>query len=165
MEINPEKDIPIDVNALDIESLNQPELEQRYIDRLSELRGIKMEADENVKTIRSELIRQANESPEECCNKPKPNANDIEAYYRTHTDYKEAKEEYIEAFDQYESFKDTKDLIHFTRAQSIENLITLYGQSYFAGPSNPRDLKKIQRERAEERTKRIAKKGMKRKKK
>ena len=84
MSLNYKEDAKIDINALDIEWLKQPELERKYIEQASILRKEARLAEEEVKTTRSELIAEANEDPQECCNKEKPNAGDIEAYYRTH---------------------------------------------------------------------------------
>lgn len=169
MAVNYEKDIPIDGEALDLEWLNQPELEMRYIEQVSELRKDTMDAQEQVKIIRSELIREAHEDPEKTCNAKKATGPQVEAYYRTHKDYQEAKEEAIEAQDAYEVAKDMKDMVHFTRSKALENMVILHGQQYFAGPSVPqslnrREVEKTQKkQRAKSRDTKVAK-GMKRRK-
>jgi len=167
MTVNYSKDIPIDGEALDLEWLNQPELEMSYIEQVSELRKDMMDAQEQVKIIRSELIREAHENPEETCNTKKATGPQVEAYYRTHKDYKEAKEEAIETQDAYEVAKDMKDMVHFTRSKALENMVILHGQQYFAGPSIPRDLnrgdieKTLKKQRAKKRDVKVAK-GMRR---
>lgn len=133
-------DMKIDEDALDLELQNQARLEAEYIENVSESFKDLRYAQENVKTVRSELIVRANKNPEKCCNKLKPNAADIEAYYRTHKKYKRAKKEAIEAEDRYVVLKDMKDDIHFTRTKSLEGLVELLKQEYFAGPRIPRDL-------------------------
>ncbi len=166
-ELNYSKDMSIDENALDLEWLNQPELEAKYIKKCSELRKERDWAWEEVKTVRSELIRDANEDPDGTCHKAKPNANDIEAYYRTHQDYKDAKEELIEAEDALKVLEDMKDSIHFTRTKALENLVRLHSEEYFAGPRVPRNLleeKKSWSKKKKEISKKIGA-GMKRKKK
>ena len=167
MTVNYSKDIPIDGEALDLEWLNQPELEMSYIEQVSELRKDMMDAQEQVKIIRSELIREAHENPEKTCNTKKATGPQVEAYYRTHKDYKEAKEEAIETQDAYEVAKDMKDMVHFTRSKALENMVILHGQQYFAGPSIPqslnrREAEKIQKkQRAKKRDTKVAK-GMRR---
>ena len=135
-----EKDMKIDEEALDLELLNQAKLEAKYIGAVSEAFKDLRYAQENVKTIRSELIVKANKYPERCCNKPKPTAGDIEAYYRTHKKYKRIKKEAIDAEDRYNVLKDMKDDVHFTRTKALEGLVELLKQEYFAGPRMPRDL-------------------------
>ena len=137
-----ENDMKIDEDALDLELLNQANLEAKYIKAVSEAFKDLQYAHENIKTIRSELIVKANKEPKKCCNKDKPNAADIEAFYRTNEDYKQAKEELIEAEDKYNVLKDMKDDIHFTRTKALEGLVELLKQEYFAGPRMPRDLNK-----------------------
>ena len=134
------KDAQIDVNALDVEWVQHPELCRKYIEQASSARLEARWAEEEVKTVRSELILEANTNPEECCNKAKPNANDIEAYYRDHIKYKAAKQEAIEAVDAAQVAEDMKSLMHFTRTKALEQLVTLQTQSYFVGPDTPRNI-------------------------
>ena len=162
------EDAKIDIDALDIEWLNQPDLERKYVEQVSALRKESQLADEEVKTVRSELISEANEFPEECCKKAKPNASDIEAYYRTHDKYKSAKEEFIKAQDALLVAQDMLSLIHFTRGKALEQLVSLHSQGYFAGPSAPRNInreiekreeaKKIRKENNAERMKKVGSK-------
>ena len=143
MKLDYAKDMIIDPEALDIENLTQADLEREYIEQLSDLRKEKEYAHEEVKTVRSELIRDAFEDPEKCCNKvdgKPPTAPQVEAYYRTHEKYKNAKQELIEAEDAYLVAQDMKDNIHFTRSKAIDNLVRLHAQSYFEGPTVPRNL-------------------------
>lgn len=158
MELNYKQDVQIDINALDIEWLKQTELEQAYIEQASHLRKEARLAEEEVKTVRSELISEANEDPQECCNKDKPNAGDIEAYYRTHKKYKQAKQEFIEAQEAAQVADDMKNLIHFTRVKALENLVQLNGQGYFAGPSTPRNINRELERREEQKKEREEKK-------
>lgn len=144
MKVNYEKDCQIDLNALDLEWSEHSEVETKYIQLVSELRKEKNLLHEEVKTIRSELIREANEDPQTCCDKKKPNGADIEAYYRTHKDYKAVKSDLIEAEDAYQVAQDMKDMMHFTKTKALENMVVLHGQQYFAGPSTPRNLTKEQ---------------------
>lgn len=167
------KEMQIDPEALDLEWLNHANLEVKYIDQLSELRKEVKDAEEEVKTVRSELVREAHENPQECCNSKKATGPQVEAYYRTHQDYKNAKKECIDAQDAYEVARDIKDAIHFTRTKSLENLVKLHAAQYFAGPKVPGDLatkqkdflglEKLKEQRGAQRNKRTGK-GMVRRK-
>lgn len=159
-------DMRIDENALDVEWLRQGDLEAEYIQKVSEARKERDWAWEELKTKRSELIMEVNSDPEGCCDKAKPNAADIEAYYRTHEDYKEIKKDLIEAEDVLKVSEDMKDAIHFTRTKALENLVRLFSEEYFAGPRIPRNIgdENAKRETRKQTTKKIGK-GMKRKRK
>ena len=166
--IDYQEDVKIDPDNLDIECLKLPEIEEKYINYISDLRRTAKEAEEEVKTVRSELIREANENPQDCCSKSKPNAGDIEAYYRTHTKYKVAKQTDVESQDALQTAVDMKDLVHFTKGKALEHMIHLLGQNYWAGPDEPiqRDWKSMQDFKSERRegTDKKTGKGMKRKK-
>lgn len=137
-----EKDMQIDEDALDLELLNHSNLEAKYIKEVSEAYKDFRYAQEEVKTLRSELVLQVNKTPKKYLNKDKPNAADIEAYYRTNEEYKQRVKESIDAEDRYNVLRDMKDDIHFTRTKALEGLVELLKQEYFAGPRMPRDLNK-----------------------
>ena len=141
-ELDYQKDMQIDPDALDVEWLEQPTLALKYGEYVTGLRLITKQLNEKVKIVRSELIREANEKPEECCKKNKPNAGDIEAYYRSHTDHKQAVEALNKAEYELEFAEIAKNEICYTRKAALENLVILHGQQYFAGPKIPRNLSK-----------------------
>ena len=138
--MNYEDDIRIDETALDIEWLEQASLAMRYGQHYAECRRKLVEIEEKIKVIRAELIAEANEDPQRCCNKDKPNAADIEAFYRNHKRHKRAKEQWVEAQYELDMAEIAKNEISFTRKATLENLVRLHGQQYFAGPQVPRDL-------------------------
>lgn len=135
-----ENDIRIDDSALDIEWIDQAELSLKYGKIWAEAQRILTIAEENIKIIRAELIQKANEAPMKTCKKEKPNAADIEAYYQQHPDHIQAKEEWIDAQYECNMAAVAKNEVSFTRKAALENLVTLHGQQYFAGPSIPRDI-------------------------
>lgn len=141
-EIDYERDISIDESALDVEWLEQAQLGLKYGRFIARLHKKVTLADEKKKTVRSELIMEANKFPVKCCGKDKPNAADIEAYYRNHPDYKEAVQNLIDAQYEAEYGEVAKNEICWTRKAALENLVKLHGQMYFAGPKVPRDLSK-----------------------
>ena len=135
-----ESDMTIDDSSLDVECLEQGNLALKYGRIYAEAKRDVEYAEEKLKIIRSELIREANEDPEGCCGKEKPNAGDIEAYYRNHEDHKAAKKELIDLTFELTMTEHAKNEVCFTRKAMLEALITLHGQQYFAGPKMPRDL-------------------------
>ena len=96
-KINYEEDMTIDSSALDVEWLGQASLALRYGKHFVQLGLQVAKLQERKKTLRSELIQEVNRDPEKCCNKAKPNASDIEAYYRVHPDYQTLIEELLQA--------------------------------------------------------------------
>jgi len=138
---NFDDDIAIDAESLDVEWLNQAPLSRKYGKLAAQQRKIVAQLEERKKTIRSQLIKEANQDPKKCTGKEKPNAADLESYYRDHSRYKEVIEELIEAQFELDNVEDAKNEIAYTRKAALSNLVVLHGQQYFAGPSVPRDLK------------------------
>ncbi len=137
-----EKDITIDENALDTEWLDQASLALKYAKHLTQLKARVARLEEKKKTKRSELILEVNENPIELMNKKTPNAGDIEAYYRTNEEYKEIIKELLLVHEEAEFAELAFQEIAWTRKKSLEYLVILHGQQYFAGPKVPRDLSK-----------------------
>lgn len=142
-----EKDIRIDETALDIEWLEQATLAMKYGRIWADQKKVVTNAEEKIKIVRAELIKEANENPVKCCNKDKPNAADIEAYYRGHKKHKMAKDEWVEAQYELDMAEVAKNEISFTRKAALENLVRLHGQQYFAGPSVPHDLSALREQK------------------
>lgn len=141
-ELNYKKDMYIDPDALDLEWLRQPELGRKYARNAASKRREARLAEERVKVIKSELIRKCNENPKSTTGKDKPNAIDIEAYYRTHPTHKDAKQEWIEAEFEADIAELAQKEISYGRKAALEGLVTLHAAQYFAGPKVPRDLNK-----------------------
>jgi len=138
--MNYQEDIRIDETALDVEWLEQASLAMKYGKYYALARRRFIEAEEKVKVVRAELIAEANANPVKCCKKDKPNAADIEAYYRNAKRHKDAKEEWVTAQYELDMAEIAKNEIGFTRKSALENLVRLHGQQYFAGPKVPRDI-------------------------
>lgn len=135
MKVNYREDVVIDVNNLDKEWVDQAPLGLKYAKLVSVLRGKKRKIEELRKIRRSELIIEVNNHPEETCNKPRPNAADIEAYYRNHPDHKKLSEQLIAAEEELEYAELARMEISVTRKTALENLVKLHGQSYFSTPT------------------------------
>ena len=147
MELDYDKDIHIDETALDVELLEQSNLARKYGKHLVHIRKQEAKAHEKVKTCRSELVNDSNGDPQKTTGKSKPNAADIEAYYRRDKEYQELKQDWIDATAELEFAELAQREISYGRRRSIEGLITLHGQQYFAGPKVPRDLTKAREDR------------------
>ena len=141
------KDSEIDPNALEIEWLNQTSLGMRYAKQAAEAKRKAALAEERVKVTRADLIRKVADDPVGTTGKEKPTAQDIEAWYRSHPDHKQAKEDWIEADYQSNYATMAQMEISLSRKAALENLVRLHGQQYFAGPKVPRDLSKEWEER------------------
>jgi len=149
-----DKDIKIDETALDVECLQQAELALKYGKEWADCKHKEALAEENIKTVRSDLVKKANADPDTYLGVGiKPIAANVEAFYRTHKKYIKAKDAWVEAVYQCNLAEIAKREISVTRKTMLENLIILHGQRYFAGPSTPRNLK-TEREALEERSNR-----------
>ena len=138
--VNYERDMRIDDSALDVEWFEQANLAMKYGKIWAEANRNLLIAEENLKIIKAELIKRVNQNPMEKVGKEKPTDLDKETYYRSHRQYKEAKQEWIEAQYELDMATIAKNEISFTRKAALENLVVLFGQNYFAGPSMPRDI-------------------------
>ena len=128
-------DIEIDPSALDVELLRQATLFYKYSKHEAKMKKELAEAQEQVKTIRSELIRETADD------KTIKNAQQTEAYYRNDPDYQEAKRKAVEA--EYEANMAAAAVWAFNqRKVNLENLVKLALADYFARPNDPRDLQK-----------------------
>ena len=134
-----ENDVKIDENALDIEWLDQTRLALSYGRFLVNLKKRLKAVETRKKVKRSELILEVNKNPN-LVEKSRPNKEDIEAYYRTHPDYRIIEDEYNELLSDVEFAEIAKNEICFTRKMALENLVVLHGQQYFAGPRVPRNI-------------------------
>jgi hypothetical protein len=137
-----EEDISIDVDALDVEVLRCGVIGKKYIRLAGHLRRLEKQAHEEVKNIRSDLINEVNKNPEKTTGKVKPNAADIEAYYRRNEGYKAAKQDWIDAAYEADFAERAQQEATYGRRKDLEYLIRLFERSYFAGPALPRDLSK-----------------------
>lgn len=136
-----EKDLEIDGMSLDLEWIRQPKLFAKYSKELAEAERKAKLANELVKTIRSELIMKINKDPDTYLGKDmKVTDAKVEACYRQQDEYKKAKQDRIDAEYTRDMIKVAADAFNFHRKPALENLVTLHGQQYFAGPSVPNDI-------------------------
>ena len=160
-----EKDMLIDENALEIEWLDQAPLANKYGRNWAKCQMELELAQEEIKLVRSELIKKVNEDPVKWLGDGiKATGPVVEAYYRNHRRHQEVKTKIVNL--QYETnvaeiaFKE----ISITRKKALENLVTLHGQQYFAGPAIPRDIKWEREEKKKKANEGIGKKLRRRRK-
>lgn len=139
MNLNYEQDIYIDDSALDVEWLEQPSLMFRYAQNATNTRLILDTAKQNLEVIRSLLDKYIREDP-----------TAYEVSKITDTVVANTvilQPEYQEAFKKWLTAKNTNEVAQNAvkavdaRKDTLENMVKLHGQNYFAGPKMPRDLK------------------------
>lgn len=139
--MNYERDMYIDVTALDVEWTEQAELAMKYGGLWSAAQEVSSRAEENVKLVHSELYLKVTANPEDLLGATvKSTEGTKTAWIQTQEEYKNAKSDAIDAMKRLNDIAIAKNEIAFTRKAALENLVTLHGQQYFAGPKMPRDL-------------------------
>lgn len=136
-----ELDSQINETALDVEWLEQASLAIRYGRHWAECKEKFTQAEEKIKLVRSELIRDANNDPSICLGDGvNPTGPNIESYYRNHKKHIKAKEKWVKLGFEANVAEIAYKEISYTRKTALENLVKLHGQEYFAGPTIPRNL-------------------------
>lgn len=136
--MNYEKDIRIDETALDVEWLNQPELMRKYTRYQAGLQLDEDEAKENLEFITAELDKEIRSNPEKF-GIEKITEGVIKNTILLQDKYKDINKEYLNAKFENNTGKGAIKAID-NRKKALENLVTLHGQQYFAGPKVPRNL-------------------------
>lgn len=145
-----ERDMSIDPLALDVEWVEQAELAMKYGRLWADAQDACTRAEEKIKLVRSQLIIEITKNPEKF-GLIKTTDPMVEAAYRADQRHIDAKEDWLEKLNAVNLLSVAKNEISFTRKSALENLVTLHGQNYFAGPSVPRNLKEKMEQRKETR--------------
>ena len=138
--INYEEDMAIDNTALDVEWLSQASLMMKYVRLSAEAKRVMDNQKEAVDIIKAQLDKEIRTSPE-LYGILKITEMTVYNAILENPRFLEANQEYTNA--RYES-----DMAYGAvraieqRKTALENLVRLYGSSYFAGPSIPRNLNK-----------------------
>jgi len=135
-----EKDININPDALDVEWLNQPSLMLKYCKALAEERKRSDLLKEKVDVARAELDKDIRTNPDKF-DIEKITETAVQNTIITQGAYKEAFNIYIDSKYRVEICTAAVRAMD-QRKDSLEQLVKLFGQQYFAGPSVPRDLSK-----------------------
>lgn len=135
-----EEDLRIDADALDVEWLEQSERFAKYSRLAAQADREAKKLSERMKTIRSELILQANKEPDTTLGVGiKATDAKVEAFYRTNKDYIKAKEELHDA-EYIRDIMQNAVMAFHQRKVALENLVRLQALNYFSVPSEPRNL-------------------------
>lgn len=133
-----EKDIQIDPTALDVEWLGQAELMIKYTRHAARTRMELDQSKQALDIIRAGLDKDIRELPKQY-GLEKATDKAVEATIITLMEYQEAFQEYLDS--KYEADMASGAVQAFQqRKDALQELVRLHGQSYFAGPSIPRDL-------------------------
>lgn len=141
MSLNYKRDMRIDETMLDVEWLEQGQLAMKYNHHWVECRNRLTRAEETIKVIRADLTAKAYARPEKYLGEGiKATKDSVEAYYRNHPDHIAAKEEWMEALEEFNFAEVAKWEITKTRKEALQALVELHNSNYFSGPAVPHDL-------------------------
>lgn len=136
--------LAIDPNGLDVECIRQPEAFFHWAEEATKARGEMDRFELQLETIQAGLELDCRKEPKEFGLEPgsrggAPTEAAIKAAVRIHPKYLEAQAKYHVARED-SSLLDKAVVAMEQKKRMLETLITLHGQSYFAGPSTPRNL-------------------------
>jgi hypothetical protein len=146
-------DLSIDPESLDTECVRQVDLFMKWCERSIEARAAVEDAKILLDTKTSEVDLRIRRRPEKY-GLDKVTDPGIKATVLTHPDYLRAMKTYHEARDTA-AYLEKAVLAMEMKKRMLDNLITLHGQQYFAGPATPRDLGNVWKRQQEEREKRL----------
>lgn len=134
MEFDYEADLKIDLNFLHLECQNHAEMFMKYAKESARAKKAASLAEEKVKTLRSQLVKEANEDPDGVLGKGiKATAPNVEAYYRDDAGYKAVKQAWIEAV-YYADLMSGAVFAMQSRKSMLEMSVKLHGQQYYSVP-------------------------------
>jgi len=133
-----DQDTKIDPNQLDVEACLQAELFFKWAEKSIE---VKYEVDrlKSKRDIMEKRLQLQVRSHPHKFDLDKVTEAAVMAAVILHVDFQEITEEWLQARRDYDLISHAVTAMEM-RKRMIEVLITLHGQSYFAGPSVPRDL-------------------------
>lgn len=146
--MNYETDIIIDESALDVEWLDQPKLMLKYSKYLAECEKQRDLLKEEMDLIKSELDLKIRENPDKF-GISKVTEGAVNSAITKDKGFQKVNQEYLEARYELNVAKGAVNAFE-QRKNALENLVRLHGQQYFAGPKEPRDIKKERQERKPE---------------
>ena len=135
-----ENDIQIDESGLDIEWLRQPKLMFFYAKMVAELRRTLDRRKERLNIVRAELDKKIRQNPLDFAI-DKITETAVGNTILIQEEYKEASADIIDCNYELSIAQAAVSALNDKRS-ALENLVKLYGQQYFAGPSVPRNITK-----------------------
>ena len=150
-ELNYERDVSIDPDALDVEWLRQPMNYMTYAQEAARLDAAMKRAKESMEVTYAQIDREVRRTADK-----KLTEAQVSAAILTDERYKDSQAQYNDATYEYNICIAAVKAMDHKRA-ALENLVKLYQGSYFAGPREPRNIadeysKKGFRQIGEERT-------------
>jgi len=143
------EELAIDPNALDVEWVEQPTQFFNVAEQAAEARREVDRAKLALEVTEATLDNDIRSNPAKY-GLPKVTETALKSAMHLTEEYQEAQKALSEA--QYEkAMLDAATQAWDQRKRALENLVSLHGQSYFAGPSVPRTLKHIERSVSEKR--------------
>jgi len=151
-----ERDLHIDVEALDVEAAMQGDLFFKWAEKAVEARKVSERSKLNVDVLVAELGSKIRKNPEKY-KVEKVTEGAITAAIHNHDDYKEAQDTHLDNRADLDLLNQAVIAME-QKKRMIESLITLHGQQYFASPSVPHSLPEAYAEKMEERGVEVIKK-------
>lgn len=132
-------DVRPDHLALDVEWVEQPGLLMKYSKLQAQSDKTVDEIEQNLKVKRSQLILDCHNDPNLLGVDVKTTDKNIEAYYRTHSEHKQLKQDLIQA--QYEAnmLRNAVFAVQ-TKKVALQEMDRLLLAEYFSAPTTPRNL-------------------------
>lgn len=141
------KDVTIDESALDVEWLQQPKLMLKYSQHAADcMRQLDWEK-EKLLSVKAEIDRDIRTNPEKY-GLAKLTETVVENTIILNEGYVEQSTNVIQAKYNLDMARAAVTAID-QKKTTLENLVKLFGQQYFAGPKVPRDLSSESRKREE----------------
>jgi hypothetical protein len=146
-----EHDMHIDETALDIEFLEQPNLVMKYSKLCAQANFDMALEQERLLLVKSDLDYKIRSTPLLFGIDASVKITEavVLGTILQQDEYLEANKKYLTAKYEYETIRGAVSALEH-RKSSLENLVRLFGQSYFAGPSVPRELTKEVLQRAQQ---------------
>ena len=132
------KNVQIDESALDVEWLQQASLTLQYGKNRAFTKKILEKKKERLALCSAELTQAIHKNPAQF-QIEKVTVAAVNAAILQDEEYQDANNQVIEATYDYDIAGAADNAIQGKKS-ALENLVKLHGQSYFAGPSIPRDL-------------------------
>lgn len=148
-ELDYERDVQIDPDALDVEWVEQAQLFLNYAEQAAHAMARVDRAKDKVKVVKAEVFLDVRAHPDKY-GLEKVTDKAVDAMVESHEDVKAAASELI-AFKHESQILDSAVKAFEQRRYSLQNLVQLQGQGYFAAPQEPRDLPQEYGKRAHQR--------------
>ena len=138
MDLNYEKDLTIDSEALDVEWLGQAELMRRYTHHAANMKKGMDEAKEQMDVAKAQLDMGIRSAPNKY-GLEKVTEGALQSLILLQPQCQKLSQAYIDAKYEYDIAVGAVRSMD-QRKDALENLVRLLNASYFAGPQTPRDL-------------------------